>query len=281
MILQKEITEHARAWQVPPDTVDKDYVLGHVLSGIAAHYEDSLIFKGGTCLRKCYFPDYRFSEDLDFTASPEFAWTPQELEQALATITDATGIRFHIGPIKTLQHQQQVKGYQVSIAYWGANHSRHQAPPPPERWHTRIKLEVSTAELLLDTPAHRDLYHPYSDDLAGDHSLSCYTLYEVMAEKIRALRQRSYTAPRDFYDLHHLFGSHKNLDWDRLSQMVRDKMAHKDLAFAKAEDLTQHIQITHVTTAWDHSLSHQVPPDKSHTPEEIIKNVINQINQNL
>jgi predicted nucleotidyltransferase component of viral defense system len=28
-----------------------------------------LIFKGGTCLRKCYFPNYRFSEDLDFTST--------------------------------------------------------------------------------------------------------------------------------------------------------------------------------------------------------------------
>jgi predicted nucleotidyltransferase component of viral defense system len=34
---------------------------------------DSLVFKGGTCLRKCYFHDYRFSEDLDFTSvNPAF-----------------------------------------------------------------------------------------------------------------------------------------------------------------------------------------------------------------
>lgn len=26
------------------------------------------MFKGGTCLRKVYFPGYRFSEDLDFTS---------------------------------------------------------------------------------------------------------------------------------------------------------------------------------------------------------------------
>jgi predicted nucleotidyltransferase component of viral defense system len=25
------------------------------------------VFKGGTCLKKCYFETYRFSEDLDFT----------------------------------------------------------------------------------------------------------------------------------------------------------------------------------------------------------------------
>jgi predicted nucleotidyltransferase component of viral defense system len=28
---------------------------------------DTLVFKGGTALKKCYFGDYRFSEDLDFT----------------------------------------------------------------------------------------------------------------------------------------------------------------------------------------------------------------------
>jgi len=27
----------------------------------------SWAFKGGTCLKKCYFETYRFSEDLDFT----------------------------------------------------------------------------------------------------------------------------------------------------------------------------------------------------------------------
>ena len=36
---------------------------------------------GGTCLRKCYFPDYRFSEDLDFTATQWFGW--EELEEAV------------------------------------------------------------------------------------------------------------------------------------------------------------------------------------------------------
>ena len=25
------------------------------------------VFKGGTCIKKCYFETYRFSEDLDFT----------------------------------------------------------------------------------------------------------------------------------------------------------------------------------------------------------------------
>jgi predicted nucleotidyltransferase component of viral defense system len=40
-----------------------------MLAGIYAHDElaDGWIFKGGTCLKKCFFETYRFSEDLDFT----------------------------------------------------------------------------------------------------------------------------------------------------------------------------------------------------------------------
>lgn len=69
MILKKEIEKIAEAQGVLKSTVDKDWVLGHFIDGIYAIPElrEVLIFKGGTCLRKCYFPNYRFSEDLDFS----------------------------------------------------------------------------------------------------------------------------------------------------------------------------------------------------------------------
>ena len=39
--------------------------------GICQHpsLNSDLLFKGGTCLKKCYFETYRFSEDLDFTVT--------------------------------------------------------------------------------------------------------------------------------------------------------------------------------------------------------------------
>ena len=51
--------------------VEKDYVLGWVLAGIHAHplTKNTWIFKGGTCLKKCYLETFRFSEDLNFTYS--------------------------------------------------------------------------------------------------------------------------------------------------------------------------------------------------------------------
>ena len=127
MILQKEIRQLAISWDVPPDTVDKDYVLGHFLAGCHHHFGDQLIFKGGTCLRKCYFPNYRFSEALDFSSrAGDFELTDGLIQQVCQNIQDHCGIRFHSEGIEPLLHNDQLKGYQVKIRYWGVNHSKNE-----------------------------------------------------------------------------------------------------------------------------------------------------------
>jgi predicted nucleotidyltransferase component of viral defense system len=70
MIIQKEIVNVATLQGVVKSTIDKDWALGHFLDALftVRDLREKLIFKGGTCLRKCYIPDYRFSEDLDFTS---------------------------------------------------------------------------------------------------------------------------------------------------------------------------------------------------------------------
>ncbi len=61
--------EFSREFGLRVDIVEKDYVLGWLLAGISNHKElaSNWVFKGGTCLKKCFFETYRFSEDLDFT----------------------------------------------------------------------------------------------------------------------------------------------------------------------------------------------------------------------
>ncbi len=69
MIDRREIIDAATALGLNPHVVEKDYVLGWMLSGIYRHkaLAENWIFKGGTCLKKCFFETYRFLEDLDFT----------------------------------------------------------------------------------------------------------------------------------------------------------------------------------------------------------------------
>ena len=282
MILQKEIIEKAQEWKVPPDTVDKDYVLGHFLSVFVAHYKDDLVFKGGTCLRKCYIKNFRFSEDLDFTALNKNFTLDQKTVQNIAKITKAnTGIQFSVGKVAPLLFQDQLKGYQVYINYWGANHSKKQRPLPSNRWHTKIKLEISTDEvLLLDTEA-KTIMHPYADELTGEKQTNCYSIKEVVAEKLRALKQRSYTAPRDFYDLYHLTEKFSKKDWETMIPIFLKKMEHKNLEYQSPEDLIDKSKLINVKRAWNTSVAHQITEGYQPEANEIIETVAHLIKKHL
>ena len=99
MIDRREILEAASSFSLLPSIVEKDYVLGWMLAGIYAHEElsESWIFKGGTCLKKCYFETYRFSEDLDFTLRNEDQLDEEFLrgafEEVVAWVSTRTPLR--------------------------------------------------------------------------------------------------------------------------------------------------------------------------------------------
>ena len=56
------------ALRIREDVLERDYCLAWLLSALSeSNLRSALAFKGGTALKRCYFADYRFSEDLDFT----------------------------------------------------------------------------------------------------------------------------------------------------------------------------------------------------------------------
>lgn len=282
MISQKEIKDKAEQWKVPPDTVDKDYVLGHFLSVFMERYGTDLIFKGGTCLRKCYFEQYRFSEDLDFTArNSSFLLEIDPLQKIAERLVANTGIQIDIQEVKPLISKGVPKGFYVEIKYWGANHSKNQRPLPPHRWRTKIKIEVSTDELIVLEPEERKIIHPYSDQLTGIQKIYCYSIKEVIAEKLRALKQRSYTAPRDFYDIYFLTKDFTNKDWKAVFPVFLKKMEHKNFGYKEPGDILSEDKLIQVKRAWKSSISHQLRADRELIPEEIIDSVYKNIYENL
>lgn len=85
------VDQHLRAVaQSQPGTpfwvLEKDYALGYLLSGMAQTpaLHDTLVLKGGTALRKFYFADYRFSEDLDFSAVARSANADTAMQDAVS-----------------------------------------------------------------------------------------------------------------------------------------------------------------------------------------------------
>jgi hypothetical protein len=71
VIDRTEVMRLANELGLEPRVVEKDYVLGWLLAGISNDpvFAGAWVFKGGTCLKKCFFETYRFSEDLDFTVT--------------------------------------------------------------------------------------------------------------------------------------------------------------------------------------------------------------------
>jgi predicted nucleotidyltransferase component of viral defense system len=273
MIRKREIEQIAEVQNVPKSTIDKDWVLGHFLDAIYSITEcrDKLVFKGGTCLRKCYFPNYRFSEDLDFTSvDPSFVLDKRLLQKITDIIIERTEIPLYIQEISEIRFNNQLMGYKAIVKFWGADHPANQTPPPVERWNTSIKIEIILHELMIFSNESKEVFHPYSDQLSETLlTIPCYSLREVLAEKLRALIQRSYTAPRDFYDLWYLSKNQTSIDWTEIKSAFHEKMKFKNIEFEGTHQMLNDTNDKRVKAAWQNSLGHQIPGGTSPSYDEV------------
>lgn len=262
MILQKEIVAVAAQKGVVKSIIDRDWALGHFIDAIYSIPElrQKLIFKGGTCLKKCYIPDYRFSEDLDFTSiDKDFILTRKTLENILALLKQRIEMPTHIESLKELKYENKLTGYEAIIKFWGSDHSRNDPPPPPQRWQTSVKIETILYELVLFPKSKRDVTHQYSDRLTENAlRIPCYSIEEMVAEKMRSLIQRSYTAPRDFYDLWYLSKHFSGLGYQPIVNAFYKKLTFKGHTFTGVEQLINPENDKHLKAAWKNSLAHQI-----------------------
>lgn len=262
MILKKEIEKKAIEHNVSRNTIDKDWVLGHFIDAIFSveKCKKELVFKGGTCLRKCYINNYRFSEDLDFTSIDSgFVLYDNLLTDVVELVTKKTEIPLHIDRLTQLKHKGKPTGYSAIIKFWGADHSKDQAPPVAQRWTTSIKIEIIQYEKMIFPIVNRPVTHEYSDKLSSAvNAIPCYDLMEVLSEKLRALIQRSYTAPRDYYDIWYLANYIADLDWSAITKAFYEKMKFKNIEFIGIEQLINSENDKRMQAAWLNSLGHQI-----------------------
>lgn len=201
MILQNELAALRAEWALDQSVIEKDYVLGWLLAGIANNdaLARSWIFKGGTCLRKCYYETYRFSEDLDFTVVDGGPEEPGDLLLVFAEISawvrEECGLELIVDET-SFRRRRNKRGNattQGKIGYRGPNAS----PSVP-----KVKLDLTSDEVLTNQPVVRRISHPYSDSLSKTQVL-CYSATELFGEKLRALAERC--RPRDLYDVVHMY----------------------------------------------------------------------------
>ena len=85
-------------------------------------------------MKKCRFPDFRFSEDLDFTSKNDaFIFDILMLEKIVSLVTRRTELDLHIQSLDKVYFNDRLTGYAAKIKYWGADHRKDQQPPEPQR----------------------------------------------------------------------------------------------------------------------------------------------------
>ena len=260
MIEKSEILEIARDQKVPISTIEKDYVLSWFLAAIQNHKElfDNWIFKGGTCLRKCYLENYRFSEDLDFTLIDSSHMNEKFLKNIFIEIAqwiyNEIGIEIPLEGMKieVFKNKQQRIVAQVSIRFCGP------LKPKAKSCWPKIKFDLTANERLVTLPEKRNIFHGYSDKSSNKMQINAYSIEEIFAEKLRALFERC--RPRDLYDVIQLFQEKDffNLSKNNCKFFLEEKCNYKLIDVPNYLLMENHIQKKVLISQWINMLQHQI-----------------------
>jgi predicted nucleotidyltransferase component of viral defense system len=235
--------------RIPEAVLEKDYCLSWFLVGMSATpLREILAFKGGTAIKKCYIPDYRFSEDLDFTLREETAFETirGHLDEAFGRTEAASGVKIGFSRYDRHSHENSHTFY---LAYEG---------PLPGASGKEVKVDITIREKVVFPVASLPVLKTYAEyrDLPTNAMIGVYSLKEIAAEKIVALFDPARNEPRDLYDLWHLTGNGLVSPAD-LIDAVTAKAAFRSRTLTNAKDVFQRKE-AHLRKLWAVRLSAQM-----------------------
>ena len=261
MISRAELQRLAKREKLALGTLEKDYVITEVLKALSqvTTLNGLLVFKGGTALRKVYFPDWRYSEDLDFTVKHDME--KDELRQELDRWYQQVRLASQVQLTTKMVHKPD--GYaRVRTQFIG-----------PLSYPGMIFMDLSFDEpLCLDPEPRKVLAAPFPSE---EQKVLAYPLEELLAEKMRSLLERGKS--RDYYDVWRLLKEHSaGLDLELLGTVLQKKLSHKGLTMTGIGDLLP--QDTRVLKRyWDKDLGQQIIPLPS--LEEVIEELREQLDK--
>ena len=257
------ILTFARNLGVLPDNIELDYVQNWVLFGLSqTNAADTLAFKGGTCLKKIYFKDYRFSKDLDFTLIKDLSIEElrSSIEKSIEVATDSCGIYFYIDEFENYERTVYVK-----IKWRSIQSGRDRK--------LEMNITVENEFLTNNYPKMLVIHEPYSSIEKDYHAeLSCYTLEEILAEKIRTLferKSRTGAWPRDLYDVWMLIK--RGIDLEKMLEILTKKLEIRGIKI----DVNKLIERKNIlSNTWQSSLKDLIPGGKLPEFNRIFSEVI-------
>lgn len=228
MILQSQISKLSNRLlkenggrRIPENILERDYCIAWFLVGLSRiPLRNKLAFKGGTALRRCHFPEYRFSEDLDFTLLQSLSF--EELKQELALLYEevkrASNITFRFSRIDPTTHQNSYTFYLI-----------YEGPLPVTSTPKEIKIDITIKERVFYPPEELAVLKSCDEftDLPEGEKILVYSLCEIATEKTLALLDRSRTEPRDLYDLWYLTEQSSSVTLGNCLEAIKAKLTHR------------------------------------------------------
>ncbi len=221
---KKLIDEISKRLKIPQhELVEKDIILHEIMTDLSKsdYFVKNYIFKGGTCLTKCYLGYYRFSEDMDFTWKNQKMFdekSTSQLRRDLSEIISKTGqIVEGIASKRDLDFKCK-KSDREYVELGGSNKRctfKIWYVSEITKNKTYVKLQINYVEKLcfpsksgkLSSLVKTDVqelsllfseHHEYFETINFD----IYDQNEILCEKVRAILTRQATKARDYLDVY-------------------------------------------------------------------------------
>lgn len=208
------------------DLIEKDLILHQLLLDLSKEkfFSQNFLFKGGTCLIKCYYGYIRFSEDIDFTWKRQRLFSGKSqgrIRKILSEIIDETGSIFEKVAAKRGLDFICKKSDKNFVELGGSNKFC-----TLKIWYDSqvllrksfVKVQINFVEKLCFKPNKVELrsllkkrdpelkaLFPEYEEIVQPISFDAYNLNEILSEKVRALLTRRGTKARDFLDVYFIY----------------------------------------------------------------------------
>jgi uncharacterized protein len=269
----------AREQGVGLEILQEDYAISYLLASMAQTQGlgEKIVLKGGTALKKLYYPDYRFSEDLDFSTL-KLGVIPNMDALLQAAVTRMADQLQERGPFEVqveplilrLPHPGQQMASMVRVRF-----------PDQRQALCRLKVEITVDEPVLLPARMYPIRHGFSEPFEA--GIQGYALAEIAAEKLRALLQsrdkltsRGWGASRvcrDYYDLWSILSREKLIG---VPDLVKKKCAVRGVAYQLPDEFISPDLVETARREWNQQLSPFLrnPPEMERVLAEIRKLIL-------
>lgn len=216
MISLSEVNAAANKFKVSSETIEKDYIISWVLSCLSkSQLKKDFVFYGGTAIKRIYFEDHRFSEDIDLISTQKFSqdYLLKELN-ILEKAKNEANIVLNINQNSINTSKGRI---QMLIEYSGYDEI---VGSPKE-----IRLDfVMNSDLFWKISEHK-IIESYSDLKPQEETLFVMTLNTILSNKLGLLIDSTRNEPRDFFDVWFLLTRRKkfNFNLDEISATFKKK----------------------------------------------------------